>query len=93
MSPGAEKQPFGGVRQHVGARIAHLVDAMSEAHQLPAGVDLPAQDLGGPGCVADLEHHVERRSGGAAVQRPLECAQCANHRRHQIRSGRARGRP
>ena len=67
----AREHPFGRPREDVGSRIAHLVDAMAEAHQLLAGLDLPAQDSLGPRCVPDLEHHVERRPGAPPCSGPL----------------------
>ena len=38
----AREQPLRRPGQHVGSWIANLVDAMSEPHQLFAGLDLPA---------------------------------------------------
>ena len=80
---GTRKHPRRG-REHVGARIANLVDPMAEAHEPLAALDLAAQHGLGARRVADLEHHVERRARRAAVQRPLERADRAGHGRDEI---------
>ena len=84
---GPGEEPLGGGGQHVGPRIAHLVDAVAEAHQLLAAGDLVAQHRLGPRRLADLEHHVEGRTGRAAVERALERAERADHRRDQVGPG------
>ena len=87
MSPAAREQPLGGGGEHVGARVANLVDAVAESHQPLAAFDLPAQQRFGARGVADLEHHVERRAGRAAVQRPLQRADRADDRRDEVGAG------
>ncbi len=79
-------QALGGGREDVGARVADLVDAMAEAHQLFSRLDLSAQHRLGARRIADLEHHVERRSGSAAVQRTFECADSSDNRGYEIRA-------
>ena len=74
--------------QDVGARIADFVDAVAEAHQPLARLDLPAQHLLGARDLGDLEDHVERGTGRAAVQRPFQCADGARDRGDEVRSGR-----
>lgn len=62
--------------EHVGARIAHAVDAVAETHQTLAAGELLAQHRLGAVGGADLEDHVERGAGSAAVERPFESADC-----------------
>ena len=61
-----------GLRQDVRPRIAHAIDAMSESHQTLAPIQLGADDefcaLGSAG----LEHHIERWTWRAAMERALE---------------------
>ena len=71
MSPAAREHPLGGRGEHVGARIADLVDAVAESHQLVAALDLPAQERLGARRLADLEHHVERRPGAPPCSGPF----------------------
>ena len=60
-----------GRGQDLGARVAHLVDAVAEAHQPLAGVERLVRPVAclvgqGPtrprGALADAEHHLERRA-------------------------------
>ncbi len=78
---------LGGLRQHLGAGVAHFVNTMAEAHQTLALFEFGAQVRLGIGFGGDLEDHIERRAGRAAVQRPLQRTDRADHRRHHIRPG------
>src|SRR5262245_21561274 len=80
-------EPLGGVRQHVGARVAHAVDTMAESHQALAAIELRADDGLGVFGRADFQHHVERRTGRAAVKRTLERAEGACDRRAHVGTG------
>jgi hypothetical protein len=53
---------------------------VTESHQFFAGFDFPPQDCFCARRVSNLEHHVERRPWRPAVQRTLECSNCADHR-------------
>src|SRR5262249_33927820 len=75
-----------GRLEHVGARIAHTVDAMAEAHQ----AFLARERVFEPGTnvleTADGIEHVEHRPGRAAMQRSLQGTQCADDGRQQSRA-------
>ena len=77
---------LGGVGQDIRARIAHSVDAMSESHEALAPIQLGADDGFRALGRADFEHHVERRTGRAAMQWALERAHGAGDRRDDIGS-------
>src|SRR3990172_12896519 len=75
---GAGEELTGGLIEDVGARVSHLVDAMTEAHDPPSGGDhLPRPGFGFHGdglsrcrrARPNLEDHVERRPGRSAVKR------------------------
>jgi hypothetical protein len=74
----------GGPLQHLGARVAHLVDAVAEAHQPLAAGEHGAHVGLGPLGAADREDHVEGRAGRAAVQRPLQRAEGAHQGREHV---------
>src|ERR687887_254862 len=52
-------QRRGNALQHVGARVAHAIDTMAEAHQPLAARERIAQPRVDPGLVADRIEHVE----------------------------------
>ena len=60
---------------------------MAEAHQPLARFDFLAQHFLGAGDVADLEDHVQRRAGRAAVQRTLERADGAGDGGDKVGAG------
>ena len=62
---------------------------MTEPHQLLAGLDLLSQIRFRSRRIADLEDHVERRTGRAAVQRTLQRADGSDDCGHEIGSGRS----
>src|ERR1051325_9412267 len=64
----------GRTRKDIGTRIADAIDAMAEAHQALSAIEFRANDSLGALGTADLEDHLERRPGRAAMQRPLQCA-------------------
>ena len=69
-----------GSLQHVGAGIAHLVDAMAEAHQGRTLAERIVEPRFGACGVADLVQHVEHRPRCAAMQRSLQGTQRREHR-------------
>ena len=77
---------LGGACQDVGARIANPVDAVAESHDALAAIQLRANDRLGAVRRADFEHHVERGTGRAAVQRTFERADGAGDGRDHVRS-------
>src|ERR1044072_6884917 len=76
----------GHLAQHVGARIADLVDAMAEAHDPPPARQLVAHPRLGPLGRPDVLQHVEHRNGRAAMQRPLLRADRPGHGAHHVRA-------
>ena len=59
---------------------------MAESHQPFAAIELGADHRFGALGSADLEHHVERRTGRAAMQRALERADGAGDRGDDVGS-------
>jgi len=57
----ALKKPLGCLRKHIGARIAHAVDAVPESHDPFTAIQFGADEGFGSLGSADLEDHVERR--------------------------------
>ena len=85
--PAPEPQrPHHGL-QRIGARVAHLVDAVAEAHQPVAARQRPGEPGLGVAGLGDGVEHVEHRSGRAAVQRALQGAEPGDRRRDQAGPG------
>jgi hypothetical protein len=57
---------------------------VSESHEALAAIEFGADDRFGALRCGDVEHHVERRTGCAAMQRALECTDRAGNRRDDI---------
>jgi len=74
------------LRQDIGTRVTHAVDAMSESHETLAPIELGADDRFRALGSADFEDHVQRGTRRPAVQRTLERADRAGDRRNDVRS-------
>src|SRR5213594_285531 len=79
ISP-ARIEALGGLGEDVGAGVTDSIDAVSESHEalapLQLGADHGFRALGR----ADVEYHVERRPGCAAMEGTLKCADGAGDR-------------
>ncbi len=71
----AAAQRHRGRFQHIGARIAHAIDAMPEPHQPLAARQCRLQPRPDIVVGRDRIEHVEHRAGRPAMQRSLERAQ------------------
>src|SRR6266498_2068715 len=75
-------------REHFRAWVACSVDTMSKTHKSLSTFEFPTHDRLRAVRLANLEHHIKRRSGRAAMKRTLQSANRPNNCRDQIRTRR-----
>src|SRR5262249_9321069 len=68
-----------------GTRVTRFVDAVAHAHEAPLRRHRLPGEAVAFGALADLHHRAHDRLAGAAVERSLERADAAGHRRVHVR--------